>query len=68
MIIISDPSADATCPVRIGRYTPVHSRSSPADNDTPKYTGPQRISVQHEEVTGSIPVSPTPNIPGQKPY
>jgi hypothetical protein len=59
MIIVSEPSAEATQPVHTSRYTPARRRSSAARNDTLRYADAQRISVHTEEVTGSIPVSPT---------
>jgi hypothetical protein len=61
VIIISEPSAEAVPRVRKGRSSPVRSRSSVAYNDTPRYADARRISVHTDEVTGSIPVSPTQN-------
>jgi hypothetical protein len=62
VIIVSEPSAEATRPVSTGRYIPVRSRSSAAHNDTPRYADVRRIRVHTEEVTGSIPVSPTSTV------
>jgi hypothetical protein len=45
MIIVSEPSAKATRPVRTGRYTPARSRSSAAHNGTPRYADARPISV-----------------------
>jgi hypothetical protein len=45
MIIVSEPSAEATQSVRMGRYTPARRRSSAADNDTPSYADARPISV-----------------------
>jgi hypothetical protein len=59
MIIVSGSSAKATQPVRTGRYTPAHRPSSAARSDTHRYANARRIRVHTEEVTGSIPVSPT---------
>ena len=59
LIIVSEPSAEAARRVRTGRYTPARSRSSAAHNDIPRHADSQPISVHTEEVTGSIPVSPT---------
>jgi hypothetical protein len=49
MIIVSDPSADATRPFRTGRYTAARRRSSAARGDTPRYASARPISV-HTEV------------------
>jgi hypothetical protein len=59
VIIVSEQSADATPRVRTERPTSTRSRSSAAHYDTPWYTDARPISVHTEEVTGSIPVSPT---------
>ncbi len=59
VIIVSKSSAEATQPERTGRYTPARRRSSAARDDTPGHADPRQISVHTEEVTGSIPVSPT---------
>jgi hypothetical protein len=67
MIIVSEPSAEATQPVRMGRYAPARRRSSAACNDTLRYAVARPISVHTEEVAGSIPVSPTTIIPGHRP-
>jgi hypothetical protein len=67
MIIVSEPSAEATQPVRTERSIPACSRSSAAHNDTPKHADARPIRVHTEEVTGSIPVSPTMKTPGQGP-
>jgi hypothetical protein len=53
MIIISEPSPEATQPVRTGRYTPARRRSSAACNDTPRYADGRPISVHIEENTRS---------------
>jgi hypothetical protein len=65
MIIVSESSAKATQPVRTGRYTPARLRSSAAPSNTPRYADVLPISVHTEEVTGSIPVSPTTITAGQ---
>jgi hypothetical protein len=49
MIIVSDPSAEATQPVRTGQYTPAHRRSSPARDDIVRYADARPISVHTEE-------------------
>jgi hypothetical protein len=67
MIIVSDSSADATQPARIGRYTAACSRSSATHDDTHRYTDARPISVHTKEVTSSIPVSPTSERPDQRP-
>lgn len=56
MIIVSDPSADATRPFRTGRYTAARRRSSTARSDTPRYTGARPISVHTEDAPAGIPV------------
>ncbi len=66
MIIVSESSAEAAQPERTDRYTPACRRSSAARNDTPRYADVRSISVHTEEVTGSIPVSPTLKAPGQR--
>jgi hypothetical protein len=53
MIIVSEPSAKATQPVRTGRYTPTRRRSSAACNNTPRYADGRPISVHTEEVNRS---------------
>ena len=53
MIIISEPSANMTQPVRTSRYTPARCRSSAARNDTPRYADARSISVHTEEVNRS---------------
>jgi hypothetical protein len=63
MIIISESSAEATQPVRTSRYPPTHRPSSTACNDTAWHANARPISVHTEEVTGSIPVSPTKSAP-----
>jgi hypothetical protein len=45
MIIVSEPSAKATQPVRTGRYTPARHHSSAARKKTPRYTDARPISV-----------------------
>jgi hypothetical protein len=62
MIIVSKPSAEATQPVRAGRYTSACRRSSAARNDTRRYAEVRRISVHTEEVTGSTPAPQRPHI------
>jgi hypothetical protein len=59
LIIVSEPSAEATRPVRTGQSAPACSRSSAVRSATPRYAGTRPIRVHTEEVTGSIPVSPT---------
>jgi hypothetical protein len=67
MIIVSESSAEATLLVRTGCYTTARLRSSAAPNDTQRYADIRPISVHTEEVTGSIPVSPTStNSPNDK--
>ena len=46
MIIVSEPSAEATQAVRTARYTPAHHRSSAAHNDTPRHADVRPISVR----------------------
>jgi hypothetical protein len=59
MIIVSESSAEVRQLKRTRRYPPASCRSSAARNGTPRYADAQPISVHTEEVTGSIPVSPT---------
>lgn len=49
MIIVNESSAEATQPVRIGRYTPTRRRSSAARSDIPRYRGARPIRVHTEE-------------------
>jgi hypothetical protein len=49
MIIISEPSAEATQPVRTGRYLSVGCRGSAAHSDTPSHADAWLISVHTEE-------------------
>jgi hypothetical protein len=56
MIILSEPSAKATRPVRTDRHAPTHSPSSTVHNDTPGQTDAQPISV-HTEVLEGVSVS-----------
>jgi hypothetical protein len=49
VIIVSEPSADATRRVRTERPTSARSRSSAPHNDTPWYTDARPISVHTEE-------------------
>jgi hypothetical protein len=51
MIIVSEPSAEATQPVRTGRYTPTRHSSSAARNDTHRYAKAPANSVHTKEVT-----------------
>ena len=48
VIIVSKPSAEATQPVRTGRYTPTRRRSSAARNDTHRQADVWPISVYTE--------------------
>jgi hypothetical protein len=50
MIIVSESSAEATQPVRTGRYAPTRRRSSAARSDIPRYGGARLIRVHTEEV------------------
>jgi hypothetical protein len=50
MIIVSEPSAEATQPVRTARYTPTHHRISAARNDTHRYANTRPLRVHTEEV------------------
>jgi hypothetical protein len=59
MIIVSESSAKATQLVRTDRYTSPRHRSSAPRDDALSYVDARPISVHTEEVTGSIPVSPT---------
>jgi hypothetical protein len=52
LIIVSESSAEATRRVRTGRYTLAHSRSSAAQNDTPRYREAREISVHTEVLSG----------------
>jgi hypothetical protein len=53
VIIVSEPSAEATRRVRTRRYTPTLRRSSTAPNDTPGCADAQPISV-HTEVLAAV--------------
>jgi hypothetical protein len=53
MIIVSEPSAEATQPVRTVRYTPACRRSSAALNDIPRDADAVPISVHTEDVKQS---------------
>jgi hypothetical protein len=59
MITVSESSAKVTRRARTGQRASTRNRSSAALNDTHRHTNVRRISVHTEEVTGSIPVSPT---------
>jgi hypothetical protein len=62
MIIISEPSADATRPVRPDRFAPGRRRSSAARNDTPRHADAQLISVHTAVLTGTLVPSHFPGI------
>jgi hypothetical protein len=55
MIIISEPSAEATRPVRTSRYTSARLRSSTARNDTLRCADVRPISVHTGVLAGSRP-------------
>ncbi len=58
MIIVSEPSAEATRRVRTERCAPARSRSSAVHNNTPGYADARPISVHTEECAGAIPNHP----------
>ena len=53
MIIVSEPSAEATQLVRTGRYPPVRRRSSAAQCDTPRYVPHAESAFTQECSRGS---------------
>lgn len=55
MIIISESSAEATQPLRTGRYPPTRRHSSAACNDTARYANIRPISVHTEVLAGPLP-------------
>ncbi len=70
MIIVSGSSAEATQPVRTGRYTPARRRSSAPHNDTPRYANAWSISVhteEHNRFKINNPVPPAGLAPGWSP-
>jgi hypothetical protein len=51
VIIVSEPSANATRRVRTGRFTPARTTSSAARNNTARYAGAPPISVHTEALS-----------------